>query len=64
MIKMWHSDDQLHLSFDLASFGVLVGTMAGWLPNVATVLTIVWVLIRILETDTIKETWRWLRNKR
>lgn len=40
---------------DLASAGVVIGTIAGWLPAIAALLTIIWTLIRIIETDTIQK---------
>lgn len=39
---------------DAASIGVVAGTLAGWLPSVAALLTIIWTLIRIIETDTMQ----------
>lgn len=39
---------------DVLSVGVVVSTLAGWLPTVAAFLSIVWVLIRIWETDTVR----------
>lgn len=49
-------------AIDLLSALVAVGTIATWLPPLAALLTIVWTLIRIWETDTVRE---WTnRNKR
>ena len=39
----------------------LVGSMAGVLPHVASILTIIWVLIRIYETETVQ---KWLGRRR
>lgn len=39
---------------DVMSYGIAVGTVAQLLPSIAALLTIVWTLIRILETDTVK----------
>lgn len=39
---------------DFAAIGTTVGTLAGWLPNVAALFTIIWTGIRIIE---------WLRKK-
>jgi hypothetical protein len=39
---------------DVMSIGIIASTLAGWLPTIAAVLSIVWVLIRIWETDTVK----------
>ncbi len=41
-------------SVDVLSFGVAVGTLANLLPHLAALLTIIWTLIRILETDTVR----------
>jgi len=35
--------------------GGTVATLAGWLPPVASLLTIVWLSIRIWESDTIQK---------
>lgn len=41
-------------TLDLASLGVVVGTLMQWLPPLAALLTIVWTLIRIWETRTVQ----------
>lgn len=45
--------DVKHL-LDIGSVTTLIATLAGWLPNVAAALTIVWTLIRIIESKTFK----------
>jgi hypothetical protein len=45
---------------DLASFGVVVGTIAGALPSIAALMTIIWTAFRIYETDTVQ---RWLNRR-
>ena len=40
---------------DLLSLGVVLATIADWLPSVAALLTIVWTLIRIWETRTVQK---------
>lgn len=35
--------------------GGTVATLAGWLPPVASLLTIVWLSIRIWESDTVQK---------
>ena len=40
---------------DTISIGTLLGTLAGWLPNIASIVTIVWMLIRIYETKTVQK---------
>lgn len=42
------------VSFDLASLGVLFGTIFAHLPGIAALFTIVWTTIRILETRTVR----------
>ena len=39
---------------DLLSLGVVLATIADWLPSVAALLTIVWTAIRIWETRTVQ----------
>ena len=46
---------------DAASIGVVAGTWLGWLPTIATALTVIWMLLRIWETKTVR--W-WLRKWR
>ena len=41
-------------SVDVLSFGVAVGTVTQLLPHLAALLTIIWTLIRIFETDTLR----------
>ena len=40
---------------DALSFGTVVGTMAGVLPSIAAIFTIVWTTIRIYETETFRK---------
>jgi hypothetical protein len=40
---------------DAVSVGVVVGTLAGLLPAVAALFTIIWTGIRIYETDTVQK---------
>jgi chromate transport protein ChrA len=42
---------------DALSIGGILATLAGWLPAIAAILSIVWTLIRIYETRTVQ---RWL----
>ena len=44
---------------DLAAASTALMTLAAWLPPTASLFTIVWLGIRIWETDTIQK----LRNK-
>jgi hypothetical protein len=36
----------------------VVGTVAGVLPNIAAIFTIVWTVIRIYETDTFRKIFK------
>lgn len=45
---------------DVLSIGTVVGTLAGILPSIAAIFTIVWTSIRIYETKTVQ---RLLRRK-
>ena len=40
---------------DALSVGTVVATLAGILPAVAAIFTIVWTAIRIYETDTVQK---------
>jgi hypothetical protein len=53
-----HVPDAAKLSFDVMSAGIVVGTLAQLLPHIAALLTIVWTLIRIFETDTVRSALR------
>jgi hypothetical protein len=48
-----NNEDLKHV-VDGASVGTVLATLAGWLPAVAAIFTIVWTGIRIYETDTIQ----------
>ena len=47
-------------AIDAASVTTVAATLAGWLPAVAALLTVVWTGIRIYETRTVQE---WLGRK-
>lgn len=50
------NDTDKHI-LDWLSVGTVISTIAGWLPAVAALFTIIWTGIRIWETDTVK-AWR------
>lgn len=52
---MNHLAEPVKHLIDGASIGTIVATFLGWLPHVATVLSIVWIAIRIWETDTVRK---------
>ena len=39
---------------DIASMGVVLGTIAGALPSIAALMTIIWTGFRIYETKTVQ----------
>lgn len=45
-------------SVDVLSVGVAFGTVAQLLPHLAALLSIIWTLIRILETDTVRSLFK------
>lgn len=58
---MWmdHNNAQM---VDLGSIGIVIATIFGWLPNIAALLTVIWMGLRVYEAYlTIQEK---LRNKR
>lgn len=51
-----------HVGDALSAF-VVLGTLVGYLPYVAALLTIIWTGIRILETDTVQRMLKRLRGR-
>ena len=51
--------DNAKHAVDAASAATVIGTLAGWLPSVAALFTIIWTVIRIYESATVQ---RWLRR--
>jgi len=50
-----HTQDQVTKTVvDIASVGIVGGSLLGWLPATAAVLTIIWTSIRIYETQTVQ----------
>lgn len=39
---------------DVLSVGVVLATLAEWLPSIAALFTLIWTLIRIWETETVR----------
>lgn len=50
-----HVDDTVKHIADAASVVTVIGTLAGILPAVAALFTIVWTGIRIYETETVQK---------
>lgn len=49
------AQEQLKHVGDALSVGTVLATIAGWLPAVAALVTIVWTGIRIYETKTVQQ---------
>lgn len=47
-------DDHTKHVFDAASVGVVALSFFDWLPKIAALLSVIWVCIRIYETDTVQ----------
>ena len=52
------TEDAKHV-LDAGSVITVIGTLAGWLPAISALLTIVWLGIRIYESSTVQ---RWLKK--
>jgi chromate transport protein ChrA len=39
---------------DIGSIGTVVATLAGWLPSIAALFTIIWTGIRIYESRSVQ----------
>ena len=48
-------DEQTKDILDVAAGSTAVLTMAAWLPPAASLLTVVWLGIRIYESDTVQK---------
>jgi len=53
--------EQMKAAGDVVSISTVVATIAGLLPHVAALLTVVWSVIRIYETKTVQD---WLARRR
>lgn len=59
--RVQHIPEQVKVAGDAVSIGTVLGAIAGILPAVAALLTIVWTAIRIYETKTVQD---WLAKRR
>ena len=50
-----HDQETLKHMIDGASILTVIGTLVEFLPAVSAVLSIIWVAIRIYETDTVQK---------
>jgi len=53
-MAMDHIDPAVKATGDAISIVTVVATLAQWLPAVAALASIIWSIIRILETDTVR----------
>lgn len=51
-------------ALDGASFIVLLAVVSDWLPAIAALLSVVWTVIRISETDRFRQLVQWWRDRR
>ena len=49
-----HIPEGIKHLLDALSIGTMLGTLFQMLPNIAALITIVWTLIRIFETQTVR----------
>lgn len=47
-------DEVVKYGIDTLSLGTVVATLVGYLPSIAAIVSIVWGVIRILETHTVR----------
>jgi len=53
-MKFDHIDPAVKVTGDAISIATVVGTLAQILPSIAALLTIVWTILRIIETETVR----------
>lgn len=51
------------LAIDGVAVSATLAALVQWLPPLAALLSIVWTLIRIAETDTAKRIYNWVKGK-
>lgn len=56
-------DEGMKQVVDTISVATGVGALAGLLPSLAALLTIIWTGIRIWETDTVQRKYRRWQNR-
>jgi chromate transport protein ChrA len=49
-------EEEAKTVMDSLAVGGTVATLAGWLPSVASLFTIIWLSLRIWESDTVQKT--------
>lgn len=47
--------EQIKHLVDGLSISTVIGSVMGWVPHIAAILSIIWTLIRIYETHTVQK---------
>ena len=58
VLGRWMSEQGKNL-VDVGSFAIVGATLIEWLPAAAAILSIIWTIIRLLETETVR---RWKKT--
>lgn len=61
---MGGSEHASRFAVDIVSAGVVLATLASWLPPMAALMTVVWTAIRIWETKTVQSLVARWRDRR
>jgi hypothetical protein len=48
-------NEEIKYAVDGVSVGTVIATIAGWLPEIAALFTILWSAVRLWETETVKK---------
>ena len=56
--------EQLKHLGDALSVGTVIATIAGWLPAIAALVTIVWTGLRIFESPTVQKLLKKFRQRK
>jgi sorbitol-specific phosphotransferase system component IIC len=56
-------DEHLKQTLDLVSITTVFGTLMGILPSIAALLSIVWSVVRLYETQTVQKLIRKYKGK-
>jgi hypothetical protein len=56
-------NEHTKFAIDGVAGAATVAALIQWLPPIAAILSIIWTLIRIAETDTAKRVYTWVKGK-
>jgi hypothetical protein len=56
------NDTTKHI-IDGLGVSVTAAALMQWLPPIAALLTIIWTVIRIAESETVKAIYNWVKSK-